>query len=276
MDGWIDRQIEVGLLWYFRMRGHLVFFSIWFLKTHEFLVHEVWLTRFQPQACFWEFVFWSIWFIHTISAFHKVVPFGQAGEKLWILRKISPCRKSTQKRNKEKRGAEGNLLYGTPAKKIFQKIKKCKASDQPPVSPVHQKSWYSWWKYPLYRTKTLGYLENFFATVVALKAAEGTLAVGIQNIQKKQGDMVTPNLLRQVVKDKKLSKDHQIKQLCLWLEPWFCLPCSSPVWHRGLLQAAWIELSDDPWGDLPSPRSAHRCRAVAAVAGSSPLRWGLR
>ena len=59
----------------------------------------------------------------------------------------------------------------------------------------------------------LGYLENFFATVVALKAAEGTLAVGIQNIQKKQGDMVTPNLLRQVVKGQKPSKD-QIKQLC--------------------------------------------------------------
>lgn len=95
------------------------------------------------------------------------------------------------------------------------------------------------WKYPLYRTKTLGYLENFFATVVALKAAEGTLAVGIQNIQKKQGDIVTLNLLRQVVKGKNFPKIIRSNScVMLWLEPWFCLPCSSPVWHRGLLQAA--------------------------------------
>lgn len=86
--------------------------------------------------------------------------------------------------------------------------------------------------------KPLVTLENFFATVVALKAAEGTLAVGIQNIQKKQGDMVTLNLLRQVVKGKNLPKIRSNSCVMLWLEPWFCLPCSSPVWHRGLLQAA--------------------------------------
>ncbi len=108
----------------------------------------------------------------------------------------------------------------------------------------------------------LVYLESFLAcTVVALKAAEGTLAVGIQNIKNtlcvkaKQGDVAMLNLLRQVVESKTYKTSKIINSDGNGFSLGFACHAVALSGTGGYCKLPY-ELSDDPWGDLPSPRNA--------------------